>query len=476
VSTPYDVVGHKPSASDARYYDEAVDPAGQPRAPYAELAQRLGWDPRQPPQRVTRAFAGGPLGDSTQILPMPLVLGGAEHRDQIQAGVAQRARALQRFFADVVLEDGRFLGAQTGLTQSLLDGILASEGTSLEELRRWWKGQRPDAIRFVYGPDLAREPGGRWVVLEDNVGCVSGCADSFLALDAYETACGLRTQAPTRPDLLVAVERWLERLQMRPADPRVVALLTDAHGARWSGGVRFQEDVRRQQLVRQLGVRVVDNADLERIADASGCGLTELRAIFNIGVPSTETWPMLLDAFFGRSRVPLFNAPGTSVLGNKALLPFVGQMVECYCAEKVILDAPPTTVLRDGLLPDNPDGWVVKAAAGCNGTGVFDLRSQTPQQLGAIEEMLESSWPEQAAVAQRRVELSRLSLGDGSAFLVELRAVGYVLGWEEVFSGSQCLARLTSQDESRGRDRALRVAPVLIAIAPDTHNPASSRP
>ena len=442
-------------SSGGRWYDEA---AGEP---YADLGRRLGWDPLRPPETMTRRFARSLLGDGTRVVPIPLVLGHAEHRGQIQAGVAQRARALQQFFGDVVLADGRFLRGGTGLTESLLEGIVRSEGTSLRELREHWRGLPAEAIRFVYGPDLAREPSGRWVVLEDNVGCVSGCADSFLTLDAYANASGL--SAPRRPDLAAAVTRWLDRLQLDPEDPDLVALLTDAHGARWTEGVRFDEDLRRQGIVRQLGMRVVDNPDLEQMAAASGSGLTGLRALLNIGVPSTQTWPMLLEAFFGPSRVPFFNAPGTSVLGNKALLPFVGDMIAFYLDEHVILDAPPTIVLRDGRLPEHAGEWVLKTAAGCGGDEVLQLRSQTPEQLRAIEGMLEHSWPTHASVGQRRVELSRLVSADDE-YLVELRALGYTLGWQDVFAGEQCLATLTPLDE---QSRHLHVAPVLTA-APDT--------
>lgn len=447
-------------------YNEVADEAGCRRARYSSLAQQLGWDPLQPPETALSLFARRNFGDGTRLLPIPLVLDRAEHRETIQAGVTQRARALQQFFADVILGEGQFLAAGFGLTESLLDDILVSEGTSLRELRHWWSGQARDRISFVYGPDLVRGPVGRWLVLEDNVGCVSGCADSFLVLDAYLRAFGPRPEVPLRPDLIVAMEVWLGRQQLQVTDRGVVALLTDGDAARWSEGVRQQEDLRRERLVRKVGVKVLSNSELERIADRSEGQLEGVRAIINIGVPSLRTWPMLLSAFFRHPQIPMLNAPGTSVLGNKALLPFVGSMVQFYCAEDPLLDAPPTIVLHDGRLPADPELWVVKAAAGCDGAGVFHLRSQTTDQLRVIANMIAGSWPLRAAIAQRRVEASRLSLVDGGNYVVELRAVGYVVGWQAIFSGQQCLARLSSINvgDEEG-PHGPRIAPVVLATA-----------
>ena len=84
------------------------------------------------------------------------------------------------FFADVFLGEGRYLHSGTELTESLLDDILASIGTSLTQLRQWWIGHDPETVRFVYAPDLVREPSGRWVVIEDNIGCV-GAAPTVIS-------------------------------------------------------------------------------------------------------------------------------------------------------------------------------------------------------------------------------------------------------------------------------------------------------
>ena len=170
-------------------YDEALAANGCHRPAYEALRRRLGWDPLSPPDAVVERLSRQPLGDDHQLVPVPLALSDSEYL-KIQAGVAQRARALQMFFADVFLGDGRYLRSGTNLSEALLDDILASVETSLAQLRQWWVGHDPETLRFVYAPDLLREPGGRWVVIEDNVGCVGGCADTYFALETYRQAAG----------------------------------------------------------------------------------------------------------------------------------------------------------------------------------------------------------------------------------------------------------------------------------------------
>jgi carboxylate-amine ligase len=426
-------------------FNEATDESGHRREAYRALAQQLGSDPLRPPEDVLKRLSYDDFGDGTRLLPIPLALDRIELLT-LQRGIAQRAKALQHFFADVILDEGRILSDGVGLDEAFLDDIMVSEGTSLQELREWWRGQDRDRISFVYGPDLIRAPSGQWAVLEDNVGCVSGCADSFLALDIYLRAMRCRSLAPQNPDLTAALEAWLDRQNVKVTDCGVLALLTDGEAARWSGGRRQQEDVRREQLAREFGVTVVDSSELEEIACRSDTPFQEVRALINIGVPSVRLWPMLLTAFFRNPLVPMLNAPGTSVLGSKALLPVVGSMVQFYFGEAPILLTPPSVVLNDERIPADSENWVVKAAAGCAGTGVYHLRTQTRDQRRALTQMIAGSWPVRGAIAQRHVEASRLSLSGGDEHLVELRAVGYVVGWQAVFSGDQCLARLCSSD------------------------------
>lgn len=425
-------------------YDEALDDDGHYRPAYEALRQRLGWDPLCPPSAVVERLSGQPLGDDHQLVPVPLALPDSEYRQEIQAGVAQRARALQMFFADVFLGEGRYLRSGTELSESLLDDILASVGASLAQLRQWWIGDDRETLRFVYAPDLVREPGGRWIVIEDNVGCVGGCADSYFVLETYIQATGLSAARLFPPDLSHALRLWLDTLGLAPGDAGVVAMLSDGDALAAYLPKRFKEDRRRIQLVRQLGVQIIDDAEFERVCQGPDAR-ARLKAVVNLGVPSRKTWWLIHDVAFNQLRVPLLNSPGTLLLGHKAFLPFVEEMVSFYCGEEPILQSPPTRLLRDGLLPKDLDNWVLKTATGCQCDGVFVLKSQPPAQLKELKGLVQGSWPKNPAIVQRYVEPSRLRIvkpGRGKTYDVELRALAYVIGWQHVFVGEYSIGKL----------------------------------
>ena len=312
----------------------------------------------------------------------------------------------------------------------------------LEEIRQWWKGHDASAICFVHAPDLMRDPSGRWVVIEDNVGCVTGCVDGHLIAQAYNQATGLDEVSST-PDLAAVVERWLSRLGLPPTAPGVVAMMSDGAAAHCRDGIRFNEDDRRIELMQQIGVRVVEGAELDEL-----CVLAKLKAMVNIGVPSSmEQMISLCEDVFGSQRVPFFNAPGTGLLGSKALLPFISDMAQHYIGEDLLLPSAPTRLARDGSFPADPENWVLKTAAGCQGTGVFILRSQTDESLIHLKSLLATSWPKQAAVAQQRIDASRLrTTGEVAVqYVVEVRAIAYALGWQDVVIGEHLIAKLAPQ-------------------------------
>lgn len=447
-------------------YDEVCDDHGQRRPAYQRLESRLGWDPINPPDSVLQRLSGRPLGDDHSVLPVPLVLGDEDHRT-LADGVAQRARALQMFFADTFLgEQGYLSSGETSLTVALFDEMLAAVGTSVDYFRTWWRGHQPTEIRFVYGPDIVRDETGRWVVLEDNVGCVGGCADAHYVTKAYaQLTCPALPQSP--PDLSRIVKEWLHTLGLAPDEPGVVALVTDGDSLGEYLPRRFHEDDRRAALLRDIGVAVLSDARFaETCRAATGTG--KPKAIVNLGVFSATSWELFRDVAFGQHHVPTLNAPGTIVLGHKALLAYLDEMIAFYLGEEPILGTPQTLLLRTGELPRDLDKWVLKTAIGCRGDGVFVLRWQPPAQLSALKEMVRGSGPGQAAVAQRYVEPSRIAVGGATAarYRVEVRSLGYVTDWQHVAVSEQSVGKLVS-DEPPGRLNDVfqhaSYAPVILA-------------
>jgi carboxylate-amine ligase len=437
----FDATPHHP-------YDEVFTLDGALRYPYVELRRWLGTDPLRPAATTWQRLRDRPLADDTRILPIPWALDGAEYASVVASGISQRARALQMFFADLVLGSQRFLDGAS-LARERLQVIMRSEGTSLAGLQALWRGHATEEIRFVYGPDLVRGPDGRWLLLEDNIGCVGGSADGHVVWGRYLAAAGAPRRAlpPGEPDLRVALCRWLDRLGLSSGNERVVGLL-GCEGGGVLHSMLIHENARRRLILQQAGIGVADPGQLRQLLSANGAAGCGVRAILNF-----HSLSELIDEAF-RRRIALFNAPGTGILGNKALLPHVGEMIRFFLGEEPVIATPPTHVCADGTLPLQPEDWVVKSVSGCQGTEVFMLRGQPPERLDAIRALVRESWPDQPFVAQQRVEPSRLSSsGPGSweAHPVELRPVAYVVGWSQVHVSDRPVGKAVWGFDARGQ-------------------------
>jgi hypothetical protein len=88
-------------------HNEIFDEHGHLRPGYAALHSSSPWDPLRPPAFIADQLCNRPLGDDTRILPVPWVIDDAEYVSVIKQGIAQRASALQMFFADMVLGEQR---------------------------------------------------------------------------------------------------------------------------------------------------------------------------------------------------------------------------------------------------------------------------------------------------------------------------------------------------------------------------------
>lgn len=370
-------------------------------------------------------LADRPLGDETRILPVPLVLGEDEHA-AIADGVYQRATALQAFFCDVVLGEGRFL-ATGELTAALLDAILATEGTSRPLLRATWDGHEPEEMRFVHAPDLVCDRRGDWTVIEDNVGCVGGSADSFFVAQAFARAAGLPPPSSKAADLVRAVRRWLELVG--PSAAPLAVLGCESPGV--------LENERRARLLAELGIACVQPTELREQLRSGRCSS---RALVNFD----QIEPRDVIEIFGRLRMPLLNAPGTGLLGNKALLAFVPGMIRFFCDAEPLLATAPTAVLHPGERP-GPDR-VVKPSTGAGGADVL-LPGWDP---AAVETLVRARGPS-GVVVQRWIEPSTLSWGpdECATFDIELRPIAYVVGAQEIVVGQQPVAKAVPSRERR---------------------------
>lgn len=419
-------------------YDEAFLADGAVRPQYLGLQQELGFDPLRPTFELVDKMRNRPLDDDSRILAVPWVLGGADSV-ALRAGVAQRAVALQRFFSDLASGSEGFLVQGRSPVTNLVDGIIRDQGTSLEAIRQLWQGHAREEISFTYAPDIVRGPDGRWWVLEDNVGCVGGSADSHFVWASYVGAARPTVSAASLSgaDLAGAVRSWMDLRDLGP--PGVVKALSDCgptvppHDA-----PDIREESRRDLILRQLGVEIRDcSAGISSCADSGSV----LGPVVNFHTESS----LVVDLF--NRHQPLFNAPATGVLGSKALMPYVEDMVRHFCAEEPILATPATRVLSDGKLPAQPRDWVVKSAAGCQGTEVFVLRDQSDAQLEAVRKLVSDSWPDKWFVAQEYIPPSHLTYEASNTretYRLELRLVSYVIGWDEVHPSWRPLGKAVS--------------------------------
>ena len=440
------------------WFDEIFTEDGALRPAYVALHRHTSQDLLRPSVSVAERLRERPLGDDTRILPIPVVIDDAEYRSIVQAGLIQRARTLQRLFADLVLGRQRILSEGLGLDRALMGEVLAMHGTTLDNLRNLWQAGDRERIRFVYGPDLVRRADGRWVVLEDNVGCVGGTADSFFVADRYQAALGPHAglDCRPRPDLSNAVCRLLRRCERdddRHGDAigRAVAVLgCEADAGSW--GFHLDENARCRQILSCVGIPVVDRQTL-----------TGARPGTVVNFDNDLSWSEV----FSQASVAMLNAPGTGVLGNKALLPYLDDMIRFYTGEAPILPTPDTRLMADGVLPPDPENWVVKSAAGCQGTEVVVLGWQPQDRLREVARRACSEWAGAAAVLQRYVEPSRLSPagpGGWDSYRVEIRPIAYVLGWDDVYPGEQPVGKAVSSYDVRRLNNVSRgacYAPVL---------------
>src|SRR3954452_5936166 len=388
------------------HYDEAFAGPGAPREHYADLLAALGdTDLDALEDLVTEHVraSGVTFGEGAPFVidPVPRLIASGEW-NELETRLAQRARALDAFVADVY--GARWIVQAGVVPERVLAGIGFQE-PDMHEVPR-----PPAAWVGVAGLDVVRGDDGHFRVLEDNVRTPSGMA---YALAARRAIAEHVPYAGRRRDIaaeLASYLRWaIAASRPDPGEDGIAVLLTDGP----SNSAFFEH----RELAELAEVKLVRCEQLvrrgERICLRDGRRVqviyrrTNEDRLRRDGGEPTALGELLLDALRAGT-VAVVNAFGTGVADDKAIYPYVDDMVRFYLREDPLVRSVPTWDLGEpqarAEVLDRLDELVIKPRDGYGGTGVVIGPRASGEQLRDVCAEVERR-PD-AYVAQELVRLS----------------------------------------------------------------------
>jgi uncharacterized circularly permuted ATP-grasp superfamily protein len=403
------ITGTGYAASD--FYDEAIDATGRPRPGYAELLEavaevgpeRLAARVSDVVERIGVTF--GEDGAAFRICPIPRVI-AADEWARLDRGLAQRARALNAFIADVYADrdivSAGVIGAHVIAGADHFEPAMVGVGLA--------GGHAP-----VVGFDLVRGADGSLRVLEDNLRTPSGLAYSAVARRAVEAQLSsLPVRRKPLDPAFTPLRLALEEAAGGIEDPRI-AVLTD--------GPRNSAWWEHRALARRLGISLVTPEKL-RLHNGRLCmvlpsgRLRELHVVYRRtdedrlrDEHGRPTWlaEMLLEPL-RRGYLGVVNAPGTGVADDKLVHAYVEDMIRFYLGEEPLIESVRT---YDLTRPDTLtkvlgrlSALVIKPRAGQGGQGVVIGAQANPEERAQAAAALRAA--PHRFVAQETVRLSRL--------------------------------------------------------------------
>jgi uncharacterized circularly permuted ATP-grasp superfamily protein len=371
-------------------YDEMRAEDGV-RAAYAEIERWLRATPREQLdrkrheaellfRRIGITFAVyGEGGDPERLIPfdiIPRIIARSEW-ERLSAGLRQRVRALNAFLADVY-------GKQEILRAGKVPAPLVLEN---EGYRQEMAGIAPPGgvYTHVAGIDMVRTAPNEFYVLEDNCRTPSGVSymleNREAMLRLFPRLCALHKVAPVGryPEELLETLKAVAP-ERAAAAPCVVLLTPGPYNSAY-----YEHCF----LADEMGIEVVEGADLfvqdlvvfmrttagprrvdviYRRVDDEYLDPEAFRPDSLVGVPG-------LMAAYRAGNVALANAPGAGIADDKAIYPYVPEMVRFYLGEEPLLANVPTFLCereedRKYVL-SNLDRLVVKLAKGSGGYGML---------------------------------------------------------------------------------------------------------
>jgi uncharacterized circularly permuted ATP-grasp superfamily protein len=415
------------------FYDEMLAAAGRPRPPYTRLYEELN---RLGPAELQRrwavamemfrnhgiTFAVYPDAQGTEkVFPFDIIprLLEAQTWRRIEDGLKQRLRALNLFLDDVY---GRKLILKQ---RAIPPEIVLSSSLYMREIEGL---PTPHGIHcHVAGIDLVRDGRGEFFVLEDNLRTPSGA--SYVQANRYvmkRVLPDLFAGYPVRPveGYVHELLRHLRWLAPEGVDDPTVVLLTP--------GINNSAYYEHLYLAKQMGVELVEGSDLvvddDRVFMRTTRGLRPVHVIYR---RIDDEW---LDPIFGRQEslvgvaglvsayragnVVIANALGNGVADDKAVYPFVPQMIRYYLDEDPILPNVETYVCafddQRRYVLDHLEQLVVKTTDASGGYGMLIGPASSRDEREEFRRRIEAR--PRAFIAQPVVALSVQPVLDGDRF------------------------------------------------------------
>ena len=416
------------------HFDEAIEPDGEPRGVYAELLPALedleladaGSAIKDHFAKLDVDFKGDAGPEEFSLDVVPRVLERAEW-EELEAGLRQRARALNAFIRDAYFEQ-----------RIVRDGVVPARVIETSEnLEPEMVGvEIPGDHAPVIGFDVVRGDDGRFRILEDNCMNPSGIAYALAARTAIDTFVPLQPPAERR-DIAFAVELLRQVLVAASpdGDPDVpTALISEGEeNSAWYEHVALAE---------RLGIPIVEPETLEvrggRLHGTTREGEEmELRVIYlrdNVAKLRDDhgdpTWQHALLEPVRRGNLGTVSGFGSGIGDDKLTHAYSEELIRFYLGEEPIIPIVPTYDLAEDEARkqafERIEELVVKPRAELGGRGVVIGRQSTAAERKRVMEAARET-PEDY-IAQETVRLSTHPTFAGDRLEprhIDLRAFAY---------------------------------------------------
>ena len=387
-------------------FDEMFEEPGAPRKHYSAVASRLkALGPAAFARRVRMAdltFRNQGITFTVysdrrgveKIFPFDLVprLIPADEWDLIERGLAQRITALNLFCQDIYHEQ-----------RILREGIIPPEliyGAKMFRREMFHVNVPRNIYIHICGTDLIRDKQGKYFVLEDNGRTPSGVsyvlenrAVMKRVFPALFSAYRVRAIEDYPHNLLQCLKYVAPN---RTEEPVIVVLTPGTYNSAY-----FEHSF----LARQMGVDLVEGQDLvvdnSFVYKRTTAGLRRVDVIYRrLDDDFLDPLCFRPDSILGSAglmnayrcgNVALVNAVGTGVADDKAIYPFVPDMIKFYMGQEAILPNVPTYICakpqdRKYML-ENLDKLVVKSTNESGGYGMLMGHQSTKEEQDKFAEI-----------------------------------------------------------------------------------------